>query len=113
MNNYEDIFSEAEAATAPFSVFGRIKRDAFKQNLAKYSPAGWRQQIDEGAQLWELPYHEDDFTEDNDTSDEDEDEEDLSPASLAGSLVNPKKGFKFFIEQEKKVLAALEKKKLQ
>lgn len=64
-----------------------------------------------------MTYKEEDFDEDNDTEEEDEEEEEVdieathqrlleakSPAagshSRLAELINPKKGFKFFIEQE-------------
>lgn len=73
MNNYEDVFTEEQITKAPFNVQGRLKRDVFKQNVAKFSVENWKRMIQE-AQIWELPYYHEDFEEDNDTSDEEESE---------------------------------------
>ena len=71
----------------------------------------WNREIhEEKKDLWEVSYRDEDWDEDNDTSDEDEDEETfdkdfpLKPVTNSTSdkyssdLLNPKKGFKFFIE---------------
>lgn len=39
------------------------------------SVQNWKKLLEEGAQLWELPYTEEAYEEDNDTDEEDEDEE--------------------------------------
>lgn len=63
--------------------------------------------------LWELSYQDDDFDEDNDTSDESEDEDDDGSkvtARMESPLFTPKKGFRFFIEEEQKVLEEIKEK---
>jgi hypothetical protein len=63
--------------------------------------------------LWDMTWKEDDVSEDNDTEEDESEEEDelegdeylkrLNQKKQEGritELINPKKGFKFFIEQE-------------
>ncbi len=70
-----------------------------------------------------MTWKDDDVSEDNDTEEEDSEEGDdlegeeylkhLNMKKQEGrinELINPKKGFKFFIEQEQKLLDSLEKK---
>jgi hypothetical protein len=77
----------------------------------------------ESKMLWEMTWKDDDVSEDNDTEEEDSEEEDalegeeylkhLNQKKQEGrinELINPKKGFKFFIEQEQKLLDSLERK---
>lgn len=86
--------------------------------------SNWKEEI-KVKQLWELSYKQEDYEEDNDTSEE-EDEEPLDVPSgsvgalikakteadkIAEELMNPTKGFKFFIEKEQQFLEKLEKRK--
>ena len=76
-----------------------------------------------------MTYKEEDYEEDNDTSEEEESEDDESSDRLfdgldelklqqlgklqherVSELINPKKGFKFFIEQEQKFLEKIEER---
>lgn len=90
--------------------------------MKKFTVESWREEI-QSLDIWELPYQDDDFDEDNDTSEEeDEVDEDLpktiqnknsSSSSLnriSDDLEDPKKGFKYFIDQEIRVLEKLKEK---
>lgn len=69
-----------------------------------------------------MTFKYDDFDEDNDTSEEEESEEEVEGVELIKDieatkesgrltqLINPRKGFKFFIEQEEKLLESIAKK---
>ena len=76
-----------------------------------------------------MTYKEEDYEEDNDTSEEEESDEEEGKDRLfdgldelklkqlgklqherISELINPKKGFKFFIEQEQKLLEKIEEK---
>lgn len=76
--------------------------------------------------LWDMTWKEDDVSEDNDTEEEESEEEDYlegdeylkrinqkKSEGKINELINPKKGFKFFIEQEQKLLDTLDRKQKQ
>ena len=101
---------------------GRFSRENFNKNISKYSLETLRNEKD-SKMLWEMTWKEDDCSEDNDTEEEESEEEDyledeaylqrLNQKKQEGKiteLINPKKGFKFFIEQEQKLLDTLERK---
>jgi hypothetical protein len=128
MNDYSQIYSEVEIAKNPVNILGgRFSRDNFNKNIEKYSLKTWMAEFERDVSFWEMTFKEEDWDEDNDTEEDEEDEEEdseqhfekilaasLNPAKhLEGrlaQLINPKKGFKFFIEQEQKMLETLEKK---
>lgn len=126
MNDYSQIYSEVEIARNPVNILGgRFSRENFHKNIEKYSVSTWISEYSKNIPLWEMTYKEEDWDEDNDTEEEDEDEEENEPehvqkvlqATLDSKvdgrltkLINPKKGFKFFIEQEQKMLDMIEKK---
>jgi hypothetical protein len=91
--------------------------------MKKFTTENWNQEI-KSQDIWEMSYQDDEFEEDNDTSEEEDevDDEDLpstaqnknsSSSSLnriSDDLENPKKGFKYFIDQEIRVLEKLKEK---
>ena len=108
---------------------GRFSKDNYVKNVTKYSLETLRKEAARGdVPIWKMTYKEEDYEEDNDTSEEEEDEEadgeglfdGLDELKLKGihsihdakisELINPKKGFKFFIEQEQKFLEKIEAK---
>lgn len=117
MNDYSSIFSEGQIEKSPVNLLGaRFSRDNFNKNVEKYSVETLKSEM-HTLPLWKMTYKEDDLSEDNDTeeedSEDDEEEEDgyegeaflrrLEAKKREGKiaeLINPKKGFKFFIEQE-------------
>lgn len=107
---------------------GRFNREKYRANIEKFSIENQQRELKEGKHIWEVSQKEEDFEEDNDTEEEDEDEEGhfdesimkqnsdnlgrkIGANQMAEDLINPKKGFKFFIEQEQMLLERLEKKK--
>jgi len=111
MNDYSAIFSEQEIQQSPINTLGgRFSRDNFNRNIEKYSLDTLRKEVD-SKMLWDMTWKEDDVSEDNDTEEEESEEEDyleddeylkrISQKKSEGKineLINPKKGFKFFIE---------------
>jgi hypothetical protein len=113
MNDYSAIFSESDIEKSSVNILGgRFSRENFNKNIAKYSLNTLRSEAD-NKMLWEMTWKEDDCSEDNDTEEEESEEEDdleddaylqhLNQKKQEGKineLINPTKGFKFFIEQE-------------
>ncbi len=92
---------------------GRFSKDNYLKNITKYSLDTLRKEAARGdIPLWNMTYKEEDYEEDNDTSEEESEEEEgeglfdgLDELKIKGvqnakisELINPKKGFKFFIE---------------
>lgn len=120
MNNYQVAFTEDQVTASPVNVLGgRFSKDNYTKNITKYSLDTLRDEAAQGdVSVWKMTYKEEDYEEDNDTSEEEEDEEDskggdglfdgLDELKIKGlhninetkisELINPKKGFKFFIE---------------
>ena len=114
MNDYSTAFTEQEVEENPVNILGgRFSRENFQKNIDKYSFQTWMKEKEANVLLWEMTYKEEDYDEDNDTEEEEEDEdedaegdvqerikkdfEDTSGGRIA-ELINPRKGFKFFIE---------------
>lgn len=117
MNDYSTMFDETYIEQYPVNILGgRFSRENFKKNIEKYSLQTWQRELKEGVPLWSMTYKEEDYEEDNDTEEEDEESEDEDPEAThqrlmqdltlgkdrvdgrLAKLINPKKGFKFFIE---------------
>lgn len=116
MNDYSQLYNEEQIALYKQNVTGYFNREKFNENVKKYSLENWKEEIKE-KDLWEVSYREEDCDEDNDTSEEEEDEDfdaeyetKTKSEKFGADLLNPKKGFKFFIEQEQKFLQGLEKR---
>lgn len=119
MNDYSAAFtSEQIEANNANITGGRFSRDNFNHNIDKYSIETLRKEIDEQVPLWKMTFKFDDYDEDNDTEEEkssDEEEgveliKDMAATKESGrltQLLNPRKGFKFFIEQEEKLLESI------
>lgn len=114
MNDYSTAFTEQEVEENPVNILGgRFSRENFQKNIDKYSFQTWMKEKEANVLLWEMTYKEEDYDEDNDTEEEEEEEdedaegdvqerikkdlEDTSGGRIA-ELINPRKGFKFFIE---------------
>lgn len=128
MNDYRTIYTDEETDRNPVNIMGgRFSRENFNKNIAKYSLDTWMKEVKENVPLWEMTYKEEDYDEDNDTEEEgddesEEEEDDVTEVLKTGldtkraasgrlaEIINPKKGFKFFIEQEQKYLENMEKK---
>ena len=128
MNNYSVIFEDEniENEQQKANIIGRFNRDKYNFNIQKYSLENQKQELRE-KQIWDVTYKAEDYDEDNDTSEEEDEEpydEDIATSQetsvqknktaaekIAEELLNPNKGFKFFIEKEQKFLEKLEKRK--
>lgn len=131
MNDYSQIYGEIDIARNPVNILGgRFSRENFNKNIEKYSVDTWVGEYTRDVPVWEMTYKEEDWDEDNDTEEEeDEEEEECQPEHVhkvlqdtldtskmdgrLSKLINPRKGFKFFIEQEQKMLDLMEKKQKQ
>jgi hypothetical protein len=112
MNDYSAAFTEDEIESSPVNVMGgRFSRENFNKNIEKYSLETWRRERAQGVNVWAMTYKEEDYDEDNDTEEEEEEEEEseepeemyrgLEEKKKSGKIaeiINPTKGFKFFIE---------------
>jgi len=129
MNDYRAVFTVEEADAQPVNIMGgRFSRGNFLNNIEKYSLATWLREREQNTVLWEMTYKEEDYDEDNDTEEDEEEDgeeeeedvrervkkdlEDRTGGRIA-ELINPRKGFKFFIEQEQKMLTTIENKQRQ
>lgn len=117
MNDYSELYSHEEITKTPANIMGRFNRETYRKNVLKYSLEAWQENI-KSQQIWELDYKEEDYDEDNDTSEEEEEDEVLeigeeSKGKVTKDLLNPRKGFRFFIQEEQKLLAHLDKKRKQ
>lgn len=123
MNDYSAAFTSEQVEASTVNITGgRFSRDNFNHNIEKYSIETLRREIEEQVPLWKMTFKYDDFDEDNDTSEEEESEEEVEGVELIKDieatkesgrltqLINPRKGFKFFIEQEEKLLESIAKK---
>jgi len=131
MNNYQTAFTEEQIEKSPVNILGgRFSKDNYLLNITKYSLDTLRAEAKQGdIPLWKMTFKEEDYEEDNDTSEEEESDEEENKDRLfdgidelklkqlgrlqnerISELINPKKGFKFFIEQEQKFLEKIEEK---
>ncbi len=134
MNNYQTAFTEEQVEKSPVNILGgRFSKDNYQKNITKYSLETLKKEAQQGdIPLWKMTYKEEDYDEDNDSEEEEESDEEESKDRLfdgldelklqqlgkiqherISELINPKKGFKFFIEQEQKFLEKLEQKQKQ
>ena len=112
MNDYSTVFTPEQIEKSAINVKGgRFSRENFNKNIEKYSMNTLRREREQGVKLWQMTYKEDDYDEDNDTEEEEESEEEEDDTILSkletkksegrlSEIINPRKGFKFFIEQE-------------
>ena len=120
MNDYSINFDEEEYADNhehTVNVKGRYNRANFAANSQFSSVDKIKASLNSGTQLWDIPCIRETFIEDNDTQEEDEEDEDAEPSSESSKLLDMlssmltdrratlkdiRKGFIFFIDQEKK-----------
>ncbi len=128
MNDYSSAFTDDEIESSPVNIMGgRFSRDNFNKNIEKYSIETWRRERAQKVNVWAMTYKEEDYDEDNDTEEDEEEEEEESEepeemykgieekkkSGKIAEIINPSKGFKFFIEQEQKLLERIAKKQKQ
>ena len=119
MNDYSINFDEGEYADdheRTVNVKGRYNRDNFAANRQFSSVEKTKNALNSGIQLWDVPCIRETYAEDNDTEEDEEDEEleaggekskllDMLSKMLTdrrATLKDLRKGFVFFMDQEKK-----------
>ena len=124
MNDYSIAFDDSEAQDEKqlLNIKGRFLKENFEANKKFTSSESFRDQLARGIQLWDIAVMKDTFDEDNDTSESEEESDDDEQSekmkkllSMMSQLMNGKKasvktlkkGFVFFMDQEKEELERL------
>lgn len=113
MNDYSINFNEVEQSDFSKQIKGYFNETNYEANKKFTKVDQIKNNINNGIQLWDLPCIRETYTEDNDTEEESDEEETKSNAAMLNLMSNIltdrkatvkdlKKGFVFFIDQEKK-----------
>ena len=113
MNDYSINYDETELSDHPAHIKGYFNHANYEANKKFTSIDQIKSNLNNGIQLWDLPTIRETYTEDNDTEEESDEEETKSSAAMLDLMSNMltdrkanmkdlKKGFVFFIDQEKK-----------